>query len=121
MYPSKFRRDKKPSCGFYLSTSGKIIYNDLSTAEKLDCFAFVSKLYNITFSDTIKRIALDFGLITGNPTPMADKVIAGLQKFDRNYKRETKIHFHSDKWNSENMAFWKQYHITKLLKNTIVN
>lgn len=113
VYPSKFRKDRNPSTGFYISSSGKLIYNDLSTREKTDCFAFVCKLYNISFRDAIKRIALDFGLIQGNPTPMSDKVLAALQNFDKGHKKETGIHFVADKWGVENLAFWKEYHLGK--------
>ncbi len=113
VYPSKFHKDKNPSTGFYISTSGKLIYNHLNNKEpKLDAFAFVQRLYNCTFSDAIKRIATDFGLVSGNPTPMADKVLNSL-KFDRSYKKETKIHFVPGKWDSSNLTFWKSFHITK--------
>ena len=63
IYPSKFHKDKNPSSGFYVSKSGKIIYNHLNGKEpKMDCFEFVKKLYNCEFRDAVKRIALDFGL-----------------------------------------------------------
>jgi hypothetical protein len=114
VYPSKFHKDDNPSTGFYISSSGKLIYNHLNGKEqKMDCFAYVCRLYNCSFSDAIKRIAADFGLVTGNTTPMADKAIKALAHFDRTYKKETKIHFVPQPFDSQARNFWKSYHITK--------
>jgi hypothetical protein len=114
IYPSKFHKDRNPSSGFYISTSGKIIYNHLNGKEpKMDCFAFVCRLYNCSFSDAIKRIALDFGLISGNPTPMADKVLKEIANFDRSYKKDTRIHFVPQPFDEDAKAFWKSFHATR--------
>jgi hypothetical protein len=130
-YPSKFRKDKHPSTGFYVSSSGKLIYNDMARRnEAYDCFAFVSKMYNLDFSDTIKKIAADFGLVTGKPSLMAEKAIRHLKNFDKTFKAETKISFDAAKITDENFAFWKAYHITKkefrddqnyVIKNLCIN
>lgn len=122
VYPSKFHKDRNPSTGFYVSKSGKIIYNHLNNKEpKMDCFAFVQRLYQCEFRDAVKRIALDFGLISGNPTPMADKIKKAVMNFDRTYKKQTKIHFEYSKWTPERLAFWKEYHIgeEELKKNGV--
>lgn len=113
-YPSKFRKDKHPSTGFYVSKSGKLIYNDLAHRNNsFDCFAFVSKMYNLDFSDTIKRIAADFGLVSGKPSLMAEKAIKSLKNFDKTFKAETIISFEKAKITAENFDFWSNYHITK--------
>lgn len=114
IYPSKFHKDANPSSGFYISTAGKLIYNHLNNKEpKMDCFAFVCRRYNCSFSDAIKRIAQDFGLVSGSTTPIAEKVLKDMANFDRTYKKETKIHFTPMPFTSEAAAFWKPYHITK--------
>jgi hypothetical protein len=114
VYPCKFRKDTRPSAGFYVSTSGKIIYNDMGrNNEKFDAFAFVQRLYNCDFSTAIKRIASDFGLVNGQQTASARKVMKDMANFEKKMRTETKIHFEADKWTSENLAFWKEYHITK--------
>jgi hypothetical protein len=63
VYPSVFRKDRSPSTGFYVGKTGKLIYNDIATSEKLDCFAFVAKLQNISYGEAIRRVAADFGFI----------------------------------------------------------
>lgn len=113
IYSSKFRKDRSPSAGFYVSSSGKLIYNDLGrNGEKFDAFAFVQRLYNLSFSDAIKRIATDFGLLTNVQSAAAKKVMSDMANFEKKMRAETKIHFVADKWNSENFAFWKEYGIT---------
>lgn len=110
IYSSFFRKDSHPSTGFYINKSGKLIYNDLKTGEKLDCFAFVAKAYNISYGDAIKKVCRDFGLIA------SDNVIYKPNpnfKLDVEVKAKTIIQFVPDKWNVDNLSFWKQYDITK--------
>lgn len=118
LYPSKFgsgkHRDRNHSTGFYISSSGKIIYNHFNGLEpKMDAFAFVCRLYGCSFSDALKRIAADFGLVSGIANPMADKARTTLETFDRNYKKETKIHIIPTSFDSQARDFWKPYGITK--------
>lgn len=120
-YPSRFRKDKHNSCGFYVSPKGKLIYNDIAKAEKMDCFDFVQKTYGLTFQEAIERVAMDFGLINGKPHDKAKKVMHDLKDFDKAVKKDTRINFKADKWTSENLAYWKGYGITEqeLKKNAI--
>ena len=113
IYCSKLRPDKNPSCGFYISTSGKLIYNDIAKEQSYDCFAFVAALYNITFGEAVKKIAADFGLIDGVPNKLAEKAMADLSSFDKTLKKETVIAFSPAKWTSENLSFWWQYRISQ--------
>lgn len=113
VYRSKFRKENNPSAGFYVSRSNKLIYNDFVTEEKLDAFAFVQKLYNCSFSDAVKKIASDFGLVSGVTNDTAKKVMKDMLKFEKKYKASTVIHFTAGKWDSESLEFWKQFHITK--------
>lgn len=113
IYLSKFRKDNRPSCGFYFSTSGKLIYNDFGNGDKLDCFAFVQKLYNLTFTETVNKIAEDFGLIKGKKNPISDKVRNELLKLGVQLKKDTIISWRKEKWNDINLAYWQEYHITK--------
>jgi hypothetical protein len=112
-YKSKFVKENNPSTGFYISKSGKIIYNHLNDKmPKMDCFAFVQQLYGLDFKQTVNKIAFDFGLISGNPNPVSKKIMDELVDFDREHKKENKISIIADKWNSDNLAFWKEYGIT---------
>lgn len=111
VYCSKFRRDNSPSTGFYISKNGALLYNDLRTGEKLNCFTFVAKLYNISFKEAIKRVALDFGLISGG-SGKAQGILSQAISFDREYKKTTLIQFIPGKWTVNRVRYWYQYEIT---------
>lgn len=114
VYPSKFHKDRTPSTGFYVSKSGKLIYNHFNEKEpKLDAFAFVARLYNCSFKEAVKRIATDFGLLAKGSNNVAEEMLARMATFDRNYKKETKINFSYKKWDSESLAFWNRFHIDR--------
>lgn len=114
VYPSKFHKDRTPSTGFYVSKSGKLIYNHFNEKEpKMDCFAYVQRMYNCQFKDAVKRIALDFGLLGKGNSEVSAQTLAGLANFDRTYKKETKIHFVAKKWDSEALAFFNRFHIDR--------
>ena len=117
IYKSKFREDKNPSTGFYLSKTNKLIYNDLSTGEKLDCFGFVAKLYNCSFPEAVQRIAFDFGL-TDAEVP---KVELKQWNPEDAVKKEKVIWIKADKWTVINLDFWKDFHITEreLVENDV--
>lgn len=109
IYKSVFRKDNNPSTGFYINKKGKLIYNDLKTGEKLDCFAFVSKLYNITYYEAIRKVAADFGII--GQSKIFEKKYN--KELDLETKSKTIIQFVPDAWNYENLLFWKKYEITQ--------
>lgn len=107
-YPSKFRRDRSPSTGFYVNAENRILYNDFKTGEKHNCFTFVAKLYNIKYGEALKKIAADFGLTRGNNTP------AFITNFKDEplVKKERIIQIEEDNWQSHHIAYWKQYEIS---------
>ena len=104
-YSSKFRKDGTPSTGFYISKTGKLVYNDFRTAEKLDCFGFVAKLFNISYGDAVRRVAADFGLV-GKPTKRADAIISHSADFDRTIRKNTLIQFIPGKWTTNRTKYW---------------
>jgi hypothetical protein len=112
-YPSKLRKDNKNSTGFYVNKNGKLIYNDFGTGEKLNCFSFVAKLHGLTFIETLKKIAQDFGLVDGNTQPIAKSILNQSIEFDKEYKRNTLIQFIPGQWTANRLRYWSEYEITK--------
>jgi hypothetical protein len=112
-YKSKFRKDKIASTGFYINRVGKVIYNDFRTGEKLDCFAYVAKLYNISYGEAIKRVARDFGLIDNTTCVVSNDTIRLGANLDKECKKETVIQFIPDKWTDAHLSFWREFEITK--------
>lgn len=110
VYPSKLRRDKSPSTGFYINKTGNIIYNDLCTGEKTNCFTFVSKLFQLPHIDALHKIAYDFGLINhATVKPIAQNILDQGVEFDRELKKNTLIQFIPGQWTERRRMYWGQY------------
>jgi hypothetical protein len=108
---SVFREDKHPSTGFYLSRTGRIVYNDLATSEKLDCFAFVAKKNNITYGQAVRQVACEFGLIDCGTKKFTRGVLTAAQLAAKKVRRHTEIEIVPERWNEANLAYWERYHI----------
>lgn len=111
-YSSKLRKDNNPSIGFYVGKKGQLIYNDFSTGEKLNCFSFVQKLYNLNFREALNLIASDFGL-TSIRSKVPLQVFKDANELDIIQKKETIIQFIPDKWKDRHLKYWRLYEITK--------
>jgi hypothetical protein len=112
VYPSRFRRDRNPSTGFYYNKNKSLIYNDFKTGEKLNCFAFVAKLHSISYIEAVKKVAVDFGLIRGNASAAAQKILNQNIEFDKEEKVQKIIQVTPGKWQSHHINYWKQYEVT---------
>lgn len=53
---SPLRVDKKPTCGFYTGTNGRIYFHDFATEESLDCIRFAQELWKTTREIAIQRL-----------------------------------------------------------------
>ena len=113
-YPSVFRRDRNPSTGFYINKSGKIIYNDIATGEKLDCFAFVAKSFNLTYGGAVYKVACDFGLIDcGDAKILSKRKIKKAEIATEEIKKETVIEITPDSWTPGYLKFWEELSISQ--------
>jgi DNA primase len=107
-YNSVFRKDKRPSTGFYINRNGKLIYNDFVTGEKLDCIDFVSKVYEISIDKAIDKILTDFGIKDHNElSSLETKVVVQKEK-----KKKVYDVGYSD-WTQEHLDYWNSYCITQ--------
>lgn len=59
MIKSPFREDKNPTCSFYYSKSGRLYLHDFATEEHIDIFEAVKKLFNLSYTDALRKILLD--------------------------------------------------------------
>lgn len=114
VYPSVFRKDKDPSCGFFIHKgTGALLYNDIAQGEKLNCIQFVMKLYDLKYYAAINKIAADFGLIEGNKI-VSDEWLKESDEFEEEIKREeVLIQFIHRPFTKEDLEYWAQYEITK--------
>lgn len=114
VYPSVFRKDKDPSCGFFIHKgTGALLYNDIAQGEKLNCIQFVMKLHDLKYYAAINKIAADFGLIEGKKI-VSDEWLRESDDFEEEIKREeVLIQFIHRSFTKEDLEYWAQYEITK--------
>lgn len=111
-YASVFRKDENPSTGFYIGTTGKLIYNDIATGEKLDCFAFVAKMFGLSYAEALRKVACDFGIIECQGVIKLEKSdITKTRLLSEQVKKDTDIKIIADEWEGEYVEFWKQFSI----------
>jgi 5S rRNA maturation endonuclease (ribonuclease M5) len=117
-YPSVFRTDNKPSTGFFIGRGGRIIYNDLTTGEKLDAVNFVMKLYDISYPVAIRKIKEDLELITKDGSPNLQR-----KQFVREVleKEEVEISILPRPFTDLDIAYFNRYNISRyeLTKNDV--
>lgn len=122
LYPSKLRKDRRPSTGFFISAkTGSLLHKDFATNEVLNCFMFVARLYNISYIDALNMIAKDFGLVEGSVIRPEAKTILQNINFDKEIKSQTLIQIIPSTWKHSHKAYWNQYHIDiqRLKKNNV--
>lgn len=112
---SPFRNDKDPSFGFFVGESGEALFKDLASGDHGDCFDYVSRLYNLTFFETLSKIACDFnfpvdkGYFFKDMSHVRTK-ITELSEDERNLilasKRDVDLKIRIRKWNSNDAKFW---------------
>lgn len=66
MFNSPLRYDKNPTCKLFIGRKGIPLYIDFGEQNSVcDSIGFVQKLYNLTFEETLNKIAYDFQLPLG--------------------------------------------------------
>lgn len=91
LFRSPLRRDKEPTCSFYRSGRGDLIFKDFATGQHLNVFGVVQSLFNCDYFEALKIIANDFGIvrdrtiarnpgkINSNPVQIKDKEMSKIQ------------------------------------------
>lgn len=117
IYHSVFRTDRNKSTGFYMSKGGRLIYNDFATGDKLNCFDFVAKKFQLSEEEAYDKIMFDFGIKGDNPHPVH---LVELSKVDLE-KKEKLIQVRPDSWDERSLFFWNDYCITEkeLIENSV--
>lgn len=91
LFRSPLRRDKEPTCSFYRSGKGDLIFKDFATGQHLNVFGVVQSLFNCDYFEALRIIANDFGIvrdksitrnpgkINSNPVQIKDKEMSKIQ------------------------------------------
>lgn len=105
---SPLRQDTNPTCGFFYTKEGSLIFKDFAGFFSGGCFKVVMHIYNCSFHEALEIIANDFGLIDGVRIERVD--YPHLVTFRR---RETVIEIKRRQFNDEDREFWTQFGIQK--------
>lgn len=91
LFRSPLRRDKEPTCSFYRSGKGDLIFKDFATGQHLNVFGVVQSMFNCDYFEALKIIANDLGIvrdksitrnpgkINSNPVQIKDKEMSKIQ------------------------------------------
>jgi len=117
---SPLRDEKNPSFNIYQSSNGKIYFKDFS-GERGDCFLFVMRLFDCSFSEALKIIASDFNIQSDSAahhTGRRSEQIRNVIKIPSIMKRErTRIDVVKKDWDKKSQPFWRQWGITQFILN----
>ena len=105
LFHAPYRRDNNASFSFYVSKSGRLKAKDFASGDNFTAIEYVMKIYNLDFSDAVKKIVADFNLenvdfksnIYRDNTPKVRKT--------------KKIHFQPKKFTEKDLQYWKQYNV----------
>lgn len=105
---SPLRKDTNPTCGFFYTKEGSLIFKDFAGFFSGGCFKVVMHMYNCSFHEALEIIANDFGLVDGVRVERKD--YPHLITFQR---RETIIEIKRRPFTDEDREFWTQFGISK--------
>lgn len=111
LFRSPLRRDKEPTCSFYRSGRGDLIFKDFATGQHLNVFGVVQGLFNCDYFEALKIIANDFGIvkdksITRNPGKI------NLNPVQIKDKEMSKIQVEVQDFTELELKWWGKYGIT---------
>lgn len=119
-YSSPFRKDNDPSFGFFYSDRYKtILGHDFKTAKFYNCFTFVRELYNISYVQAVRKIAIDFGVIEAvNEKPIDRRDFELLEDFQNKLvKTEYKytVITRAQGFSQKELDWWMKYNVSEAL------
>lgn len=111
VYNSPLREDNIPSFGLFYHSREKdvLMFRDFATGDTGDCVVLVSKMFNLSFKDSLYKIAFDMGLTTYNPE--AQFLKKDYPKLNR--KEVVKLGVKTREWEQKDKMFWQKHGISK--------
>lgn len=110
LYVSPLRKDKNPTCSFFISRGNVLTMYDHSGHFTGNCFDFVCRLFNIPFSAALDLINRD---LIGN------RKIQVRRTTEIVIPDKNKIQFEERDWNSNDDLYWNRYGITREIRNIL--
>ena len=106
---SPLRRDIHPSCGFFYTKSGTLLFKDFAQDKTYTVIGMISKKYKETIWQTIKRINKDLEL---NLIPRySPRIRKEIEEHNQETKEEIKIKGKLREWEDYDREYWGKYGI----------
>ena len=116
LFRSPLRKDRHPTCSFYKSTSGALIFKDFATGQNLNVFGVVQALYNCDYKECLEIIANDFHIHTYEKKEMHFKKV----NYNPNLilkKSFTEMRVEIQDFTKEELKWWNQFGINIKILN----
>lgn len=107
---SPLRKDKRPSFGLYSIDGKKIRFTDLSTGDKGGVFDLLGKLWNLSYSEVLKRVHSDIPKFINrcNTSTYKPCVI----KTNKEHLAKSELLCRVRDWQPYDEEYWNKYGIT---------
>jgi 5S rRNA maturation endonuclease (ribonuclease M5) len=114
-FSNPLRKDTNPSCSWYRQTySGKLYMKDWTTNESIDCFEFVKRLYNLSYSQVLQLIAKDFNIIRNGKVTIQVKPKISVSEDTEDTNKWNGITFTlNNNFTDSELNYWNKYLITE--------
>lgn len=113
LFKSPLRKDKSPTCSFYRNKSGELIFKDFNGSFYGNFVAVVMCKYGLTYYKALNQIAIDFGLINGQPAKV--KKIPTVEKFIDTGTSDIRVEI--KEYSKKELDWWKSFGITPEILN----
>lgn len=112
LFRSPLRNDKNPTCSFFRSNKGTLMFKDFATSQCLDAFSVVQKLFGCSYFEALRIIANDFGIIRNKDLQKnPGKINKNPIKIED--KEASKIQVEIQDFSELELKWWAKYGITK--------
>lgn len=112
LFRSPLRNDKNPTCSFFRSSKGTLMFKDFATSQCLDAFSVVQKLFGCSYFEALRIIANDFGIIRNKDLQKnPGKINKNPIKIED--KEASKIQVEIQDFSELELKWWAKYGITK--------
>lgn len=120
-FKSEFYNDHNPDCVIVV-WKGDLLYQDFGENEKYRIFDYISRKYNISYYESLRKINNDFGLKLGSSVEIEHPSLIAIPKvtkidLKKHEKRGTVIEISPRNWTENDKKYWSSYKIPlKLLE-----
>lgn len=109
VFNSPLRLDNSPSASIYYSKSGQLRFKDFGTGDNFTAISFVQEMFDLSFSEALKKIATDFGLINDG---FSAQIVKSSSIIDKR-KKKNLIQFQKKPFTKADLEYWNSYGISE--------